>query len=60
VDALTLRDAERYRWAVELTGNAETLYWVVMGHEGNQDKINERVDSYRAPSAHATNKDTHD
>lgn len=44
------QDAERYRWASDLSDNAETFHSVVLCHEGDQDKINERIDSYRAAS----------
>lgn len=49
-------DAERYRWATELSDNAETVYSVVLCNEGNQEKINQRIDSYRAAIAPKENK----
>lgn len=47
------KDAERYRWATANEGNAETLNSIVICHNGDQAKINERVDVYRNACAAA-------
>jgi hypothetical protein len=44
------RDAARYRWATEVSGNADMLHSIVLCHEGDDDKIRARIDSYRAVS----------
>ena len=44
-------DAERWRWATAVDDNAETLHSIVMCHGGDQQKINERADFYRAGQA---------
>ncbi|MBV2180939.1 MAG: hypothetical protein KUL86_06845 [Castellaniella sp.] len=46
-------DAERYRWATALDDNSETLHSIVLSYGGDQAKINERVDVYRACDARA-------
>ena len=46
-------DAERYRWATALDDNSETLHSIVLSYGGDQEKINERVDVYRACDARA-------
>jgi hypothetical protein len=42
------RDAAPYRWAIEIEDNASTLHSIVLCHEGETEKIGERVDEYRA------------
>ena len=41
-------DAERWRWATAVDENAQTLHSIVLCHGGDQQKINERADFYRA------------
>ncbi len=41
-------DAARWRWATTVDENAETLHSIVVCHGGDQQKINERADFYRA------------
>ncbi|MGS1118409.1 hypothetical protein [Castellaniella sp. UC4442_H9] len=48
------KDAERWRWATALDDNSETLHSIVLSFGGDQAKINERVDVYRACAARAT------
>lgn len=45
------KDAERWRWAIEIEENANTLHSIVLCHEGDTEKIGERVDEYRAALA---------
>lgn len=46
-------DAERYRWATALDDNTHTLHSIVLSYGGDQAKINECVDVYRACDARA-------
>lgn len=41
-------DAERWRWATATDENAQMLYTIVQAYGGDQQKINERADFYRA------------
>jgi hypothetical protein len=41
-------DAARWRWATTVDDNAETLHSIMLCHGGDQRKINERADFYRA------------
>lgn len=41
-------DAERWRWATATDENAQMLYTIVQAYGGDQKKINERADFYRA------------
>ena len=41
-------DAERWRWATATDENAQGLYTIVQCYGGDQKKINERADFYRA------------
>lgn len=41
-------DAERWRWATATDENAQMLYVIVQAYGGDQQKINERADFYRA------------
>lgn len=41
-------DAERWRWATANDENAQMLYTIVQAYGGDQQKINERADFYRA------------
>jgi hypothetical protein len=45
------KDAERYRWSIDIEENANTLHSIVLCHEGDTEKIGERVDEYRAALA---------
>lgn len=44
-------DAGRWRWATAIDENAQTLHSIVLCHGGDQQKINERADFYRAALA---------
>ncbi|KDC22947.1 hypothetical protein AZ20_4234 [Bordetella bronchiseptica E014] len=44
-------DADRWRWATAIDENAQTLHSIVLCHGGDQQKINERADFYRAALA---------
>lgn len=46
-------DAERWRWATATDENAQMLYTIVQAYGGDQQKINERADFYRAVHAAA-------
>ncbi|WP_368647767.1 hypothetical protein ABRZ00_12975 [Castellaniella ginsengisoli] len=52
-------DAERYRWATALDDNSETLHSIVLSYGGDQAKVNERVDVYRACDDSAAKGDDH-
>lgn len=41
-------DAERWRWATATDESAQMLYTIVQAYGGDQKKINERADFYRA------------
>lgn len=43
-----VEDAARWRWATAVDDNAEMLHSIVLCHGGDQQKINERADFYRA------------
>ncbi|CAB3914103.1 hypothetical protein LMG26841_05153 [Achromobacter dolens] len=47
-DQQRAEDAERWRWATATDENAQMLYTIVQAYGGDQKKINERADFYRA------------
>lgn len=57
-------DAERWRWATATDENAQMLYTIVQAYGGDQQKINERADFYRAalsaPQAEQGERDAQD
>lgn len=46
IDALK-EDAERYRWAISLEDNAESLYAAVMNNAPSIEEIGSEIDAYR-------------
>lgn len=57
-------DAERWRWATATDESAQVLYTIVQAYGGDQKKINERADFYRAalsaPQAEQGERDAQD